>query len=89
MHTLIFLCFRLENIHMIMTWVLYRVSLVLCHSAQQHYHIESPHPLGCIMTAAKAQNHDSGDTQYELKMSKMWYIIRLRNDGNDPSILPF
>ena len=74
---------------MIVTWVLYRVSLVLCPSAQQHYHIESLHPLGCNMTAAKAQNHDSGGTQYELKISKMWYIILLRNDGNDPSVLPF
>jgi len=38
------------------------------------------------MTAAKAQKHDSGDTQYELKISKMWYMILLRNDGNDPSV---
>jgi len=41
------------------------------------------------MTAAKAQKHDSGDTQYESKISKMWYMILLRNDGNDPSVLPF
>ena len=74
---------------MIMTWVLYRVSLVLCSSAQQHYHIESLHLLGCTMTATKAQKHDNGDTQYELKISKMWYMILLRSDGNDPSVLPF
>jgi len=74
---------------MIWTWVLYRMSLVLCPSAQQHYHIESLYPLGCTMIAAKAQKHDSGDTQYELKISKMWYIIHIRNDGNYPSVLPF
>ena len=73
---------------MIMTWVLYRMSLVLCPSAQQHFHIESLHLLGFNMTAAKALKHDSGDTQYELKISKM-YIILIRNDGNDPSVLPF
>jgi hypothetical protein len=66
-----------------------QVSLVLRPSAQQHYHIESLHLLGCTMTAANGQKHDSGDTQYELKISKMWYMILLRIDGNDPSVLPF
>ena len=49
----------------------------------------SLHPLECTMTAAKAQKHDSGDTQYELKLSKMRYIILVRNCGNDPSVSPF
>ena len=68
MHTLIFLCLRLESIHHDHDMGFLQVSLSLRPSAQQHYHIESLHLLGCTMTAAKGQKHDSGATQYELKI---------------------
>jgi hypothetical protein len=46
----------------------------------------SLHALGCPMAAAKAQGHESEDSHYALKISKM-YVLLLRNDLNDPSVL--